>query len=986
MAAPRFRRAWTRLKPALPARLPPASAWVGLAALIALGLAGRWYLGYFETNRDWVAHVAKLTVSKSYEPVFKRLVEAGLIWLDDANGTLDLRYAGRDGLLDHAAQEQGHEFRGDPKDYRALMRLLWNSPQGDFIRAEIDANQRSGRVLAIRDDRHYNDPEDGAGQSLCADATRVIHNYLPPDCYPNAWSVFLVQSGGGLVPAGPRAKAAPSQKAFAFVAKEQRYFMSDWLLVDTSLAEDSAVYRLTTSVTFGRAPLEADVLGAPLRIRIGSAPEHAFTPDDFEEIEGGDKGPRAHKSIRIGAYAVEIAVVCHSRPDDAVADDCPPAPDEGLPHAYMLKVTGPSGDNADIQIEAQSALVTDHDAPARKAAMLSRPTAKDELWLSPHVRFACGAYYSAAGAGCGLVWKTGTASEIASGGGTINISTRDGVKLVDARGDLLDPGGLGLSLAGVIGMGPLDAGSLAAQLVHSDASTPHEIRLTIDAKAQLLAQQAVDARQDDCSAPPPPPRRKGQKPPKPKKFCLSEDRRTTFVVMDAGDDPRTRGEVLAAVAWPPVGEGVPIWDLEALEIGAPGESPVSGEPWRANDSTAVPGSTFKLVTALAGIQAALDGDQDVKHLLLGDTDIQWVAGKLGLAIGRGVGGGTWVRGRCDPKPGPVWQLDALPIVGVDGVTTQMCIGNSGDTIRGPLAQAYLRSQASHCVSGGDHHRIGLCEALITSSNLYFGGLALLNERDLLPTRGARESHPGDMRDLRITKMARRLFPDYFEATHGFDLLRGAVPLARRLVASPIDVRAARERREAHEPRRVELAQAGIGQSVSATAMAMTSAYASVASGKVTRPHLTPSDAAALADPEGKDILNAHGDEASRVQLMDQLRRGLHGVVTVGKESFVVDGQKIELHGGTATAAFKTIAPELRDRVFAKTGTAFLREARVAGAKRPLYTGWLVGWLEPKPGKAGARRIAFGCEAANVVVFGGVACGAAVAEFLRLWEQ
>ena len=199
----------------------------------------------------------------------------------------------------------------------------------------------------------------------------------------------------------------------------------------------------------------------------------------------------------------------------------------------------------------------------------------------------------------------------------------------------------------------------------------------------------MDAREVDCD---PPQRSRDRRRNKRSRFCDNEDRRTTFVVMDAGDDARTRGEILAVVAWPGVEQGVPLWDLGALEIGAPGESPVSGEPWRANDATATPGSTFKLVTALAAIQAALDGDDTVRRLLEGGPDARWIADTLGVASG----GKDWQSGRCKPEPGPINELNALPVVGVDGVSIALCIGNAGESRRGPLTAALMRPQTTGC--------------------------------------------------------------------------------------------------------------------------------------------------------------------------------------------------------------------------------------------------------------------------------------------------
>ena len=162
-------------------------------------------------------------------------------------------------------------------------------------------------------------------------------------------------------------------------------------------------------------------------------------------------------------------------------------------------------------------------------------------------------------------------------------------------------------------------------------------------------------------------------------------------------------------------------------------------------------------------------------------------------------------GRCKPEPGPINELNALPVVGVDGVSIALCIGNAGESRRGPLTAALMGpARLTGCGGKDGPPRIGLCEALITSSNIYFAGLALFTDRDKVPPRGSPETHHGVIPDFRIARMARRLFPDGYEveerrkADHkvprGIHVLHSTVPgVSPKLVASPIVIGAEMKR-------------------------------------------------------------------------------------------------------------------------------------------------------------------------------------------------
>ena len=228
-------------------------------------------------------------------------------------------------------------------------------------------------------------------------------------------------------------------------------------------------------------------------------------------------------------------------------------------------------------------------------------------------------------------------------------------------------------------------------------------------------------------------------------------------------------------------------------------------------------------------------------------------------------------------------------------------------------------------------------------------------------------------------MARRLFPDGYQveerrkADHkvprGVDLLRGTVPGVAKLVASPIVIGAEMKRERppwGPDPRRLQLAQAGFGQSVSATAVSMTTAYASVAAGKIVRPRLVGAGAPRddrLDKLEGEDIFEPRGDRELREKLLDQLRRGLNGVVTVSTmETVISNGNRVAI-GFTVAQRAQNLGRSRLNCVRASSQKPAPRSC--TKPKSSIRAGGRLA-RPPARTKRGAPH-AFGCEAANVTV-------------------
>jgi cell division protein FtsI/penicillin-binding protein 2 len=75
--------------------------------------------------------------------------------------------------------------------------------------------------------------------------------------------------------------------------------------------------------------------------------------------------------------------------------------------------------------------------------------------------------------------------------------------------------------------------------------------------------------------------------------------------------------------------------------------------------------------------------------------------------------------------------------------------------------------------------------------------------------------------------------------------------------------------------------------------------------------------------------------------------------------------------GTAAGVFGAVPPEIKRRIYSKTGTA---------DTAPGYnSAWLAGWINDA---AGRRRIAFACWVTHTQLTGGRACGQMMAPLLQ----
>jgi cell division protein FtsI/penicillin-binding protein 2 len=95
---------------------------------------------------------------------------------------------------------------------------------------------------------------------------------------------------------------------------------------------------------------------------------------------------------------------------------------------------------------------------------------------------------------------------------------------------------------------------------------------------------------------------------------------------------------------------------------------------------------------------------------------------------------------------------------------------------------------------------------------------------------------------------------------------------------------------------------------------------------------------------------------------------------------------VSKQGGTSRSAFAKIPAEVRESIYAKTGTApvFGHSNSPPDGR---YASWLVGYVDPVPGLPGFdQKIAFACRVAFSPSYGGSICGPIVRDFvMALYE-
>ncbi|KMO41067.1 hypothetical protein [Methylobacterium aquaticum] len=967
-------------------------------------------------NRAWVRSAEVPSLSQLNEAVFERLVANRLIWAEREPGQVLLRHSPCTNVTRSAPDKVAERGSAPEERLQQMFDLLCLSPQGSFIQDEIEAWNLSYQLLAIRDNRNMVRPEvtlPASGKRAASkgatskgarkppppprlerkvkacdkdekDKTVTVRFVVPHHCYENRWAATYLTEGTAGVPAQVNPNAEPPGRDYAFLALDNIAYPGDWRVVapflgdrERAAARPSGRYELSSDIEIGSEPITVEVVGAvrEVRVALGSA------IGAWEIAPGGtaralDPAPRL-------AVTVRAEIVCDASEDVQVRDPCETDPAKREPFAHRITLSARQAATVKVVLRVDPARVraTEFDeadeGEAAKPAVDVRAqrgcAGRIGLARATNIRACCAPPHptdAQAGASgtCDLWWAESRSAE-RRGKAEARVFVAGGTDSLVTPAGLLEDVAFKRDLAQIVGFGPSTYGSLARSLVRADDQT---VRLTIDPAYQDLA---IGSLQGGIKC------RRGQKDP------CEDASRGTLVVMDAESGP-SGGQILAMASWPPMQPGMGAWDLAALDAGQPSESPIAGNAWRAHDVSAMAGSTFKVVTALAAMQHVLaTRDETLRAILLGTSPLETI--DRALRIGQ-VPYDKIDDSSCNPsKPVPPGAGNVLAPKNDDGFYSK-CLSNSHNEAltASPNASDKLTRIGQFCMRDRPN-RFGLCEAMAKSSNLYFGGMALYLDApsfEVLKPRGA-------LPQLALARMTRRLFPDGLGEPATPEGARGEpgrqdaraprnlplVDLGRntplRLGASPFRLPAEAARNERNGvTRQLELAQNGFGQAVTATPVAIATVYASVGAQTLLRPTLVPlpagkprRDADAAA---GQSLLAVPPDRRDDYErMMAELKRGLKGVVQAGTAADPRDFPRGNL------------PKALVDSLYLKTGTAVLP---IKGRnRRTLYSSSLAGWIDPPPGITSGitRRIAVACQISRTIDFGAGACGKIVAAFI-----
>jgi cell division protein FtsI/penicillin-binding protein 2 len=866
----------------------------GLAAAFAALSGG--FVNALNQSRAWVRQPEFTETTRTAEDLFNAAIRQGVIWFEPRGPRLDWQPCEAMFRADLAVRR---EPAMDDEARRTLDKLC-NLAAGRQIMNEMQAWNSSFLIAGVRDNR------DRGGD--CADGSPSDGAVIQPGCRPAAWAARVAAPGlGAELPLNLMPGASPPPRDFADLAVGTSQTMSDWALFGPLTGANDQI-RLTSVIPARIRRMTVDVILEPTRITVGGA---AVAVD----------GRRDAVSLRAGPVSIAAERIC---PEDSPGDTCAEAMAANAPGGWRLTITAPArtGDTA-IAIEGRPLRSVAPDVQSVTQGGPRAARGEDDgrvrLWRSAHIEVICARRGTSLG--CETDWREPVRRQRGggeAGGGAVVFA--DGQPAIDSRGypsALVDD----LGLTALLGYGPGDLGSLAGSV--GSLRTRETLRLTLDPALQKLAAQAVS---DHMAA------RLGRgvraRRPGPLQETTVDrdpedvgDGRAALVLMDAGDEP---GAILAIAGWPRFRAGMNAWDLQALSAGRATDSPLAGHAWRSGDVHAMPGSTFKLVTGLAGIMA-LKERPELADIISGRT-----------------------------APGD--QQRALGLGGAELTVDGTSIRNYGGAA---FANAVLPPGrgGSGCPPARPGGQISVCESLIKSSNLWFGGLALAVD-------GRRVGRPGATPERTGTWLARAT-EHYFpiveagasprrqaEINRDLDLMRGLAPGALRLVAEPVEL-AVEDRRNG---RRIDLVTNSYGQGVRASPLAMAAIYGSVGARKVIRPRLVhPVGDVAEHKPagEGRPLFPGFSEAEAR-PWAEMVEAGLFGVAN---SPF-----------GTATRIMGPVPAELRQRIYGKTGTA----DTVTG----MNSAWFAGYINDV---AGRRRIAFACWVSHTRDTGGAACGSLIAK-------
>ncbi|MFO1168581.1 MAG: penicillin-binding transpeptidase domain-containing protein [Rhodoblastus sp.] len=851
----------------------------------------------------------------------------------------------------------GCEQRLNPqvrKDQDDALKILCDTAPGNQLLEEIEAANNSAQTLAIRDDRHDpDDPEALSGQTVACDDTTTPGLVVERGCFDTlksaTWKAYRLD--GREQTAAAVSNREPRPESYRFLAGRVLWPL-DWLsIVERASPSDAPQqFLLSTLVAAPDVPgLTVQYVGEPTAISIDGETFEFETPFPLGQTR---RGPGGRETAALGRRAPSELVTRIGRVDVTIIELCRQRTADPALARYDERVRRPrcARDQArGYEIRLATDSPRDIRLSIRGGYQSSPPRVRDgRIPLSNHLGIACsdGSLPPACGGKQGadalkVVWipprekiKVNSEAEydITDRNGESYFSENEFKPIVAASG-----------LTPVIGVADDDGSTLNTYVSRLAAGKPPGspktvLRTSFDLRYQQIANAVLidSVRARD--------RRKGA--PYDGADEARTESRAAVVLMDADRNP---GEILAMASTPSLRQGFHIWDVSALLDAPAADNPFAGQAWRAGDSRTMPGSTFKVVTALAAIRkAVVERDASIDAALRGmpaqdvarqfnvttDTTKDW-QGHSTIRVPTGAG---------DPLC-PERMRACRNIHNPSGERT--------------FEYGLTDSLMAACGSAGRRQIMGLCAALAQSSNLYFVGLSLANDSTRLTNGSPGYQERRSAEPLLLEAAGGRLFSvDPKKPVNLFDGYEGlpdCTTRRHRFCADAIDL----YRPEIQRGLRLRYAQAGFGQGFPATPVGVATIYASLAANSTLSPTIVMRDRPKSSAP----LIDAPAADQPRAQNYLQILRA--GLGAVGRGLGTING------GGRIQMPHlkSRFTEDGEPRLFMKTGTAQISShngfGRRGGIRRggAEYTGWLAGWLEPSKKAAPnavTSRLAFTC--------------------------
>lgn len=476
-------------------------------------------------------------------------------------------------------------------------------------------------------------------------------------------------------------------------------------------------------------------------------------------------------------------------------------------------------------------------------------------------------------------------------------------------------------LLSLVGYESQDRLSLAGQLSRAklDKSST-EVRLTIDDDLQRNALKHLEEQLKIID-------------PSGK---YDDERRAAVVFLR----PET-GAILAASSYPNPPSDVNRWDRLSFSKLYPTKDKFSVHAWQGLDNNNTPGSVFKIVTSLAALKAAEEGDTNVRQMIRG----------LKPRAFKQLTGMSVTSSSYQAKPGStslVRNASNAPLL-----RAMPHKNKEGKTVRPPLRSTQGEGCPAKSVLSKD---LGMRESIRNSLNTWFVRTGVMMDEGNLETGG---------KDTQLAKMAEQLnFGQKLPLAQLGTPLNPAGKLTnhkgRGSVLSAfmgdLTLRTNSNGLYAKGDALQRLSQNSFGQGVATTPLQMARVSTLVATGGLPQPYLLDSwNGKKLESPESKQL--SFDD-------IDLLRAGMKAVPEVG----------------TARAAFKKYFNDGKCRTYGKTGTA---QVRGGANKSSRYSAWFTGWFESEDG---TPEVSFACMVTHTYIYGksygGEVCGPIIARTLR----